>query len=248
MSLDRIPHGCRRPFQGEPDQACFPAPANYYNQINIPQAELDLLQRKLELTRLPTGIANEQWGETNGVSVKVIGDIVKFWREKYDWRAEEARLNEAPQFKTSIDAGSFGVLDIHFVHSKSSESNTIPLLFLHGWPGSFAEIYKAMPELNKAGFTVVAPSLPGYGFSSYPDKAGFKHIHHAEVMHKLMQRLGYNQYVVQGGDWGAFIVRCLAIMYPDSVKAVHQNMVRSSVYWSCVRLIRFQGYDGQARL
>lgn len=155
----------------------------------------------------------------------MISDTVQFWRESYDWRTEEARLNEMPQFKTSIDVDGFGALDIHFVHSTSSVSSAIPLLFLHGWPGSFFEIRKALPELNKAGFHVVAPSLPGYGFSSYPDKAGFKHIHHAEVMQKLMLKLGYNHYVVQGGDWGAFIIRCLALMYPDNVEAVHTNMV-----------------------
>lgn len=200
---------------------------------------MDLLQRKLELARLPTNIANEQWGEDNGVTVKKIAETVDFWRKSYDWRKEEARLNEAPQFKTPIDVDGFGTLDIHFVHSKSSAQSSIPLLFLHGWPGSFAEIYKALPELNKAGFNVVAPSLPGYGFSSYPDKAGFKHIHHAEVMHKLMTRLGYKQYVVQGGDWGAFIVRCLGIMYPESVKAVHMNMVSSSEDKVHVKIFNF---------
>lgn len=110
--------------------------------------------------------------------------------------------------------------------------NAIPILFVHGWPGSFIEIEKALPELNAAGFHVVAPSLPGYGFSSYTDKAGFKHAQHAEVMHKVMTKLGYKQYVVQGGDWGAFIVRYMATMYPDNVKAMHTNMASLPGYQS----------------
>lgn len=158
--------------------------------------------------------------------MRKINELVDFWRGSYDWRKEEARLNQYPQFRTPIAVHGFGELDVHFVHARSSKPNPIPLLFLHGWPGNFSEIYKAIPSLNDAGFDVVSPSLPGYGFTSYPDGAGFKHVQHAEVMQKLMQRLSYNQYVVQGGDWGAFIVRCMAIMYPDNVKALHTNMVR----------------------
>ncbi|KAL9103888.1 MAG: hypothetical protein Q9163_001125 [Psora crenata] len=193
-------------------------------QVHIPDSEVDLLQRKLELARFPTCPPREEWGEQNGVTMELMDETVKFWRTKYSWREEEARMNEMPQFKTPIDVVGFGTLDIHFVHSKTSEANAIPLLFLHGWPGSFLEVEKILPGLNKAGFDVVAPSLPGYGFSSYTSKAGFKHEHHAETMHKLMQRLGYQEYVVQGGDWGSFIARCIAILYPDNVKAMHVNM------------------------
>ncbi|KAL9124195.1 MAG: hypothetical protein Q9217_006449 [Psora testacea] len=194
-------------------------------QVHITESELDILTRKLELARLPHNPSNEQWGENNGVTVKLISETVDFWRNKYNWREEEAHINRLPQFKTPIDIDSFGTLDIHFVHSKSPEANAIPLLFLHGWPGSFLEVEKILPELNKAGFDVVAPSLPGYGFSSYTDKAGFKHEHHAKVVHRLMQRLGYQAYVVQGGDWGSYIARCTAILFPDEVKALHVNMV-----------------------
>ncbi|KAI9745922.1 MAG: hypothetical protein M1818_000603 [Claussenomyces sp. TS43310] len=194
-------------------------------KINIPDSELDLLHRKLELTRLPTNIANEKFAEDNGVTIKKITELVEFWRKSYDWRKEEARLNEMPQFRTPIEVDGFGTLDIHFVHSTSSKANAVPLLFLHGWPGSFAEIEKGLAELNKAGFHVVAPSLPGYGFSSYTDKAGFKHAQHAEALHKVMIKLGYKSYVAQGGDWGSFIVQNLARQYPESVKAIHMNML-----------------------
>ena len=108
------------------------------------------------------------------------------------------------------------------MHAKSKET-AIPILFVHGWPGSFYEVSKILPKLVDAGFDVVAPSLPGYGFSSYTDKAGFKLVQHAETLHKLMQKLGYEKYVVQGGDWGHFIARNMAILYPEHVQAVHLN-------------------------
>ena len=130
-----------------------------------------------------------------------------------------------PQFRTPIDVDGFGTLDIHFVHSKSSNANAIPLLFLHGWPGSFVEAYKILNPLNEAGFDVVAPSLPGYGFSSYTNKPGFKQDQHAETFHKLMQRLGYEKYVVQGGDWGSVLARAMAILYSDSIQAIHINIL-----------------------
>ncbi|KAG8531774.1 uncharacterized protein KY384_003410 [Bacidia gigantensis] len=194
-------------------------------KIHIPDEELDLLNRKLELARLPTYITNAHWGEENGVGVKLISDTLDFWRTKYSWREEEAKLNKLPQFKTPIDVDGFGTFDIHFVHSKTSKANGIPLIFLHGWPGSFAEVEKILPILNDSGFDVVAPSLPGYGFSSYTDKRDFKLNHMAEIMHKLMQKLGHKEYVVQGGDWGHWVVRVMAIMYPENVKAMHVNML-----------------------
>ncbi|KAI9747947.1 MAG: hypothetical protein M1835_001929 [Candelina submexicana] len=195
-------------------------------KINIPESELKLLQRKLELTRLPTNLTNSQWGEDNGVTIAKINELFDFWKTKYDWRAEESRLNTLPQFQTPVEVANFGTLDIHFLHSKSSSTkDVLPLLFIHGWPGNFTEIEKALPLLNEAGFDVVAPSLPGYGFSSYTEKPGFKKEQHAEVMHKVMTKLGYSSYVVQGGDWGSWITRCIAQLYPSHVKAIHLNML-----------------------
>ncbi|KAK4987353.1 glycosylphosphatidylinositol anchor biosynthesis [Elasticomyces elasticus] len=129
-----------------------------------------------------------------------------------------------PQFTTAVHVSGFGELVVHFVHARSSKSTVgVPLLFLHGWPGSFVEVGKALALLNGQGFHVVAPSLPGFAFSSYPDKAGFKLAHHAQAMHGLMVKLGYERYVVQGGDWGGDIAPNIARQFPDSVMAMHVN-------------------------
>ena len=167
----------------------------------------------------------EQWSENNGVFLEVMRDTIHHWRHVYDWRKEEARLNEMPQYKASINVDSFGLIDVHFVHSPSFSPNAIPLLFLHGWPGSFAEVHKILPKLNAAGFHVVAPSLPGFGFTSCPKKAGFTGKETALLMQKLMSRLGYSKFVVQGGDWGAMIAWTMAVYHPDHVEAVHVNLL-----------------------
>ena len=150
---------------------------------------------------------------------------IEYWRTEYEWRDEEALLNKLPQYRTSINAGDFDVINVHFVHSPSTSPNAIPLLFLHGWPGSFAEVRKILPRLNDAGYHVVAPSLPGFGFTSCPDKAGFTNRETASLMQKLMLRLGYDVFVVQGGDWGAMIAWTMAIYHPNHVKALHVNLL-----------------------
>ena len=152
-------------------------------------------------------------------------DTISYWQDHYSWRNEEKRLNRMPQYITSIEVDGFETINLHFVHSPSSSSNAIPLLFVHGWPGSFQEVSKALPKLNAAGFHVVAPSLPGFGWSSCPNTAGFKNRQIAEVLHKLMSRLHYGNYVVQGGDWGAMVAWSIAHGYPDSVKAIHVNLL-----------------------
>lgn len=207
-------------------------------QIHIDNNELDLLRRKLELTRLPPH--NYDWTEENGITSEFLQSILDFWLTEYSWRDEEAKINSSlPQFTTKIPVDGFEELDVHFVYSKSTADGAIPLLFLHGWPGSFLEIAKGLPLLNERGFDVVAPSLPGYGFSSYTRKRGFDHRQHAEVMDKLMVRLGYEWYVVQGGDWGSAITHAMGILYPERVKALHQNMVRAVL---CARVTQDSSY------
>ena len=159
------------------------------------------------------------------MTVEKVKHVLDFWRSSYSWRDEEANLNNLPQYMTDVDVSGFGHIEMHFVHSKSTAADAVPLLFIHGWPGSFAEVTKILSILNKAGFHVVAPSLPGYGYSQCPDKPGFTNEHDAEAVHQIMLVLGYNQYVVQGGDWGSDIARNLGKQYPGQVKAVHINHV-----------------------
>ena len=168
---------------------------------------------------------SKRWAEPNGVTAKLMEDTLRYWRDRYSWRNEEKRLNRMPQYTTFIEVDEFELVNVHFVHSLSSSSNAIPLLFVHGWPGSFQEVSKALPKLNAAGFHVIAPSLPGFGWSSCPNKAGFKIRQIAELLHKLMSRLRYRNYVVQGGDWGAMVAWSMAHWYPDSVKAIHINLL-----------------------
>ena len=123
-------------------------------QINIPDSELDLLQRKLELARLPTNLDQEQWAESNGVTVSKVQEVVDFWRASYSWRDEEAKLNHLPQYKIHLAVKDFGDVELHFVHSASNSTNAVPLLFIHGWPGSFAEVTKVLPILMKPALTL----------------------------------------------------------------------------------------------
>ena len=183
------------------------------------------MHRKLELTRLPSNLATERWAENNGVTIQKVKDVVNFWRKSYSWKEEEARLNKLPQYTCNIHVEGFGELEMHFVHQISSAPNAVPLLFVHGWPGSFAEVTKLLPILDKAGFHVVAPSLPGYGFSTCPDQAGFTNERDAEAVHKVMVELGYQRYVVQGGDWGSDIARNVGRFFSQHVKAVHINHI-----------------------
>lgn len=191
----------------------------------MPDSEVDLLKQRLLLTRLPTNLSDAQWTESseNQVSVAFLSSTLKFWTESYSWRDEEALLNKLPQFIVPIPVEGFGNQNVHFIHSPSSKIDSIPMLFLHGWPGSFNEISKALPLLNEAGFSIVAPSLPGWLSSTSPINKGYSYAQHSECWHKLMLKLGYDKYVVQGGDWGGNIGPVLAATYPNNVLALHLN-------------------------
>ncbi|KAJ3762718.1 Alpha/Beta hydrolase protein [Lentinula raphanica] len=197
-------------------------------KLSVPDAKLDILRQKLALAEFPDELENAEWNY--GVPLADIKRLVAYWKDGYDWRAQEARLNkELPQFTKDIDVDGFGTLNIHYVHQKSPVSNAIPLLFVHGWPGSFFEVQKILPLLVQSSpespsFHVVAPSLPGYGFSEGAHKPGFAAEQYAEVAHKLMLSLGYDEYVTQGGDWGFLITRTIALKYGGKhSKAWHTN-------------------------
>lgn len=160
--------------------------------------------------------------------MKEVKALTKYWIEEFDWRAIEKKLNAIPQFKTEIKVEGFDPIDMHFVHQKSDVKGAIPLLFLHGWPGSFLEVTKMLPLLKgedgKQAFHVVAPSLPNYGFSGRVTKKGFGLGQYAEAANNLMLALGYDQYVTQGGDWGAIIIRVIGARFPQHNKASHLNL------------------------
>ncbi|TCD68987.1 hypothetical protein EIP91_009209 [Steccherinum ochraceum] len=195
--------------------------------ISVPDSELELLRKKLDLARFPDELEESGW--EYGAPLADVRRLVERWKDGFDWRAAETKLNKLPQFTRDIDVDRFGTLNIHYVHVKSEATDAIPLLFVHGWPGSFLEVSKILPLLTSTGehpsFHVVALSLPGFGFSEGAQKTGFRIAQYAEVGHKLMLALGYNTYAVQGGDWGNIICRNLAHLYgPKHVKAWYTNL------------------------
>ncbi|KAH8808731.1 epoxide hydrolase [Xylogone sp. PMI_703] len=199
-------------------------------KIDIPDSKIHRLHQKLDLADYPEELEDVGWN--CGPPLSDIKRLANHWRNGFDWRKQEARLNEMAQFTMDIDVEGFETLNVHFVHEKSVVDGAIPLLFIHGWPGSFIEVEKILPLL-KAGdggpaFHVVAPSLPNFGFSSRVTKKGFSLFQYAETLNKLMIGLGYDQYVIQGGDWGAIILRALAHAYPNNVRGLHTNMVLTS--------------------
>ena len=171
--------------------------------ISIPDSQIQDLKQRLALTKLPDELADSGWAL--GSPLADVQSLIKYWRDEYDWRKAETTLNQLPHFTTNVQCAGFESLNIHFVHKRSSVPGAIPLLFVHGWPGNFLEVTKIIDSLaeGSAGhpaFDVVAPSLAGYGFSEGSRKKGFGLEQHARTYHELMQRLGYEQYVTQGGE------------------------------------------------
>lgn len=198
-------------------------------KISVPDSALELINNKLDLTTWPDELSEAEWAP--GVPLAAMKRLAHHWRHTYSWRDAEARINrDLPQFTTPIAVDGFGALDIHFVHARSTRPSAVPLLFCHGWPGHFLEVSKLLPLLTSPDnsdsptFHVVAPSLPNFGFSAGVSARGFSLAQYAEVCHKLMQALGYEQYVTQGGDWGYAVTRWMAMRYSGSVRACHSNM------------------------
>ncbi|KAJ7158310.1 Alpha/Beta hydrolase protein [Mycena crocata] len=197
--------------------------------ISVSAEAISLLQQKLQLAIFPDELPEAGW--EYGVPLTDLRRLVDRWANGYDWRKHEASLNsELPQFTRDIQVdGGYGTLNIHYLHKRSQTEHAIPLLFVHGWPGSFIEARKILPLLTgsfpaRPSFHVVALSLPGYGFSEAPSKKDFGLDQYAEVCNKLMLALGYNEYVTQGGDWGFAITRRIASLYgPKHSKAWHTN-------------------------
>ena len=197
-------------------------------RIAVPQETLDDLKARLTRARLPDEAPEAPW--TYGTSVSYMRDLVAYWRDGFDWRAQEAKLNAFPQFKVEMDG-----IDLHFIHVQGKGPNPTPLLLSHGWPGSIVEFADIIPMLTDPAafggdpadaFTVVAPSLPGYtlSFREGQKRVGLEGI--ADMFARLMRDvLGYQKFCAQGGDWGSVITTLLAHMHPALLNGFHVNML-----------------------
>jgi len=197
-----------------------------FRVLNVPDAELTELRRRINATRWPEReTVNDQ---SQGVQLATIQALARYWATEYNWRACEARLNALPHFITAIDG-----LDIHFIHVRSKHANALPLIVTHGWPGSFTEQLKIIDPLTNPtahgasaadAFHVVIPSIPGYGYSGKPAVTGWDVPHIARAWTVLMKRLGYTKFVAQGGDWGAIITEVMGAQAPPELLGIHTNM------------------------
>ena len=192
-------------------------------RIGIPQRDLDDLAARLAATRWPGEVAGA--GTAYGMPLGTVQRLAEYWRTGFDWRAQEARLNEIPQYTTTIDGQN-----MHFLHVRSAEPGALPLLLLHGWPGSVLEFLGMIGPLTDPrahggdparAFHVVVPSLPGYGFSGPTTEPGWDSARMARAFASLMQRLGYGRWGAAGGDAGALVGRELGILAPAGLIGVH---------------------------
>jgi pimeloyl-ACP methyl ester carboxylesterase len=195
-------------------------------RVEVPQAEIDELRRRLQQTRWPE--KETVADQSQGVPLATIQELVRYWANDYDFPRVEARLNALPQFMTEIDG-----LDIHFIHVKSPHANALPLIITHGWPGSIIEMLNVVGPLSDPtahggdaadAFDVVVPSMPGYGYSAKPTATGWDPVHIADAWIALMRRLGYQRFVAQGGDWGAQITDVIGAKAPPELLGIHSNM------------------------
>jgi len=194
-------------------------------KVQVPQAALDDLKRRLANTRWPNKETVADWSQ--GVPLEKAEALIAYWRDKYDWRRFEARINAFPQYRTLIDG-----VGIHFIHVHSPQKNALPIILTHGWPGSVVEFMEVIGPLSdpvryggraEDAFNVVVPSLPGFAFSDMPVETGWDVNRIARAWATLMPRLGYERWVAQGGDWGAGVTRALAHQRPKGLIAAHVN-------------------------
>jgi microsomal epoxide hydrolase len=195
-------------------------------RIEIPDAELADLRERLARMRWPSAAPHEPWRQ--GTDLAYLRELAGYWRDHYDWRRHEASLNGFAQYLIDVDGQR-----LHFIHERSPHPHAIPLLIVHGWPGSVYEFHKILPRLTQPekfggdprdAFHVIAPSLPGYGWSAPPDAARGTPRAIGKLFAQLMEALGYQRYALQGGDWGSVITSWLAFDHPGPVVGLHLNM------------------------
>jgi len=194
--------------------------------VEIAEEELADLRRRVGATRWPD--SETVTDASQGVQLHVMHELAEYWQFDYDWRPVETRLNALPQFVTTIDG-----VDIHFIHVRSGNPGALPVIVTHGWPGSVIEQLKIVGPLTdpvahgglaEDSFDVVIPSLPGHGFSGKPRETGWGPIRIARAWITLMERLGYDRYVAQGGDWGNAVTEQMALLEPPGLAGIHTNM------------------------
>jgi pimeloyl-ACP methyl ester carboxylesterase len=195
--------------------------------LDIAEEQLSELRDRIAGTRWPTPelVADR----SQGVQLATVKALADYWETRYDWRRAEAKLNSLPQFTTTIDG-----VDVHFVHVRSPHENALPLIMTHGWPGSVIELLETVGPLTdptahggraEDAFHLVLPSLPGYGFSSEPAELGWNVGRVAQAWAELMHRLGYSQYVAQGGDVGAAVTDAMGRQAPEGLLGIHVNLL-----------------------
>jgi microsomal epoxide hydrolase len=195
--------------------------------IEVPDAVLADLRERLARTRYPDQIEGSSWDY--GTDRAYLAELCSYWRDRFDWRRQEALLNRFDHFVTDIDGQR-----LHFIHQRSPVADALPLVITHGWPGSIFEFYKILGPLTdpvahggraEDAFHVVCPSMPGYGFSGPTTRPGWDVREVAGIIAKLMARLGYERYGAQGGDWGSLVTTHLGASDPQHVCGIHLNMV-----------------------
>jgi len=199
-------------------------------RIHVPDSVLEDLQVRLSRARFPDQLEDAGW--SHGTELDYLRELIRYWRERYDWREQERALNRFDHYRTRI-----GELDLCFIHQRSPEPAAFPLVITHGWPGSVFEFHKIIGPLTdpvahggkrEDAFHVVCPSMPGYGFSEAPRKPGFGIRQVAETNAALMAALGYTRYGAQGGDWGAIATAEIARVDREHVAGIHMNMLTAA--------------------
>jgi pimeloyl-ACP methyl ester carboxylesterase len=194
-------------------------------RVEVPEEDLVELRRRIQATRWPE--QETVADRSQGVQLATMQALARYWETEYDFRRLEARLNALPQFMTELDG-----LDIHFIHARSPHEHALPLIITHGWPGSVVELLNVVGPLAdptahggsaEDAFHVVVPSMPGYGFSAKPEETGWDVARMARAWTELMQRLGYMNFVAQGGDWGALVTEVMGAQAPEGLLGIHTN-------------------------